>query len=268
MPAPAHTVIQKWWFLSSSKVRTIWRLSYFWPRSDLFWRQVKLIKRGAVKPVLQPCLSAAPTTCEYSGMFHCQISAVLQPMCCCCWCWWTHLTNQHSLINSACDCVQEQIHILFWAGLWVWDHSSPVCAAAAAASTAATVPNLQLCRAASHCCEHREGLDTSALHMATINPLSDRWLNLWVMILFLFTCKCLHFNEMEIPHLLYSKLMNGVSVIRSFFLQFKGQGDKRKENLLFILSLCCVTTRMVIFNKEIEIFMPEGLRFVEAVELW
>lgn len=114
---------------------------------------------------------------------------------------------------------------------------------------------------------HLTAVSTEKAWTLLLCTLSDRWLNLWVMILFLFTCKCLHFNEMEIPHLLYSKLMNRVSVIRIFFLQFKGQEDKRKENLLIILSLCCVTTRMVIFNKEIEIFMPEGLRFVEAVEL-
>lgn len=116
--------------------------------------------------------------------------------------------------------------------------------------------------------------DTSVLHMAMTNPLSDRWLNPWVMILFLFICKCFHFNEMEIPYSLYSKLMSRVSVIRSFFLQFKGQENKKKkkkekkENLLFILSLCWVTTRMVVFNKKIEIFMPEGLRFYEVLELW
>lgn len=75
---------------------------------------------------------------------------------------------------------------------------------------------------------------------------------------------------MEIPYLLYSKLMNRVGVIWSFSLQFKGREDKKekKENLVLILSLCWVTNRMVIFNKNIEIFMPEGLRFVEALELW
>lgn len=78
-----------------------------------------------------------------------------------------------------------------------------------------------------------KALDTSVVHMEMINPLSDRWLNLWVTILFFFICKCFHFNEMEMPYLLYSKLMNRVSVIKSFSLQFKGQEDKKKERICY-----------------------------------
>lgn len=42
-----------------------------------------------------------------------------------------------------------------------------------------------------------KALDTIVLYMTTIKPVSDRWLNLYVMFLFLFSCKCFHFNEIE-----------------------------------------------------------------------
>lgn len=144
--------------------------------------------------------------------------------------------NQHSLMNSACDCVQET-GILFLILAWVMAlgpqhlhlyhglslRSSP-CPYPAHSAGQGCLTLLSFTGPSTD-----KALDTSVLHMAIINLMPERWLNLWVMILFFFICKCFHFDEMEIPYLLYFKLMNRVSVIRSFSLQFKGQEDKKRK---------------------------------------
>lgn len=74
----------------------------------------------------------------------------------------------------------------------------------------------------------------------------------------------------KIPNLLYSKVMNRLVPSESFSSNLKNnRGKKKKERKkqLFILPPRRVSTGIVIFNKKIQIFMPEGLRFVETQEL-
>lgn len=114
----SSTHSQEWSFLSPSKVRTAWRLNYLCPRSDLFWDQVKLIKKSVGKSGAAGRQGCSTITCKYVGFFSFQSSAV-SSWCAAggfilAWCCWTHLMNQHSLISSAVLRKQIGFLILTW----------------------------------------------------------------------------------------------------------------------------------------------------------